>query len=101
MKKKINNDFYAIYKKWDMKKGIIIATKLGIHLKKNHWKIIFFMRKFYQKYNTIPKTRMLIFFLKKKYHISLNSQDLFLLFKSTPMKNISKIAGLPKPSSCL
>lgn len=98
MKKK-NINLIKIY--WNKKIAISIAKNFSIKLKKNHWKIIFFMRKFYKKYNITPTTRMLILTLKKEKKIFITSQDLFILFKETPMKNISKIAGLPKPQQCL
>ncbi|AEH39872.1 putative sulfite reductase subunit protein [Buchnera aphidicola (Cinara tujafilina)] len=90
-----------IPKQWNIKKAHLIAKKLNILLTHEHWKIIFLIKKFYKKYNIIPTTRMLLLSLKKEYKMLLTSQDLYILFKNTPMKNISKISGLPEPQTCL
>ncbi|WP_075432090.1 TusE/DsrC/DsvC family sulfur relay protein [Buchnera aphidicola] len=95
--KKIN----IMSKKWNKKKAILLAKELNILLTKKHWQVILIIKVFYKKYNIIPTTRMLLLSLKKEYKILLTSQDLFIMFKSTPIKNLSKIAGLPEPKICL
>ncbi|QCI19474.1 TusE/DsrC/DsvC family sulfur relay protein [Buchnera aphidicola] len=90
------------YKKWDFNIANRIAVKESLILNTDHWKIIFFIRQFYCEYHIFPSLRIIIHNMKKKYSKKkFNSQYLFLLFPKGPLKQASKIAGLPRPNICL
>ncbi|QCI17269.1 TusE/DsrC/DsvC family sulfur relay protein [Buchnera aphidicola (Aphis helianthi)] len=91
---KNNND-------WDIHVAEEIAKKEKIILTDNHWEIIYFIRKFYIKYNLTPSMRMLIHGIEKELGKKIHSIYLFQLFPKGPAKQASKIAGIPKPSQCL
>ncbi|QJC29773.1 TusE/DsrC/DsvC family sulfur relay protein [Enterobacteriaceae endosymbiont of Plateumaris sericea] len=87
---------------WNKKLAENIACKEGIILTSDHWEIIYLLRMLYKKFNTIPNVRMLILILKKKYgNLKGNSTYIFNLFPKGPIKQASKIAGLPKSNICL
>jgi len=90
------------YKKWNLKIANRIAKQESLLLNKDHWKIIFFIRQFYCEYHIFPSLRIIIQNMKKICNRKLfNSQYLFSLFPKGPLKQASKIAGLPKPNICL
>lgn len=94
---------YLIHpEEWSEALAVEIARLEGIRLSEAHWKVIYFVRAFYLKYNTSPAIRMLVKAMvqacgKKKG----NSRYLFRLFPQGPAKQATKIAGLPKPVKCL
>ncbi|QCI18422.1 TusE/DsrC/DsvC family sulfur relay protein [Buchnera aphidicola (Aphis nasturtii)] len=88
-------------KDWNVFLAEEIAKQEKIILTKSHWEIIYFIRKFYFKYNIAPSMRMLICGIKKKLGKKIHSVYLFQLFPKGPAKQASKIAGIPKPSQCL
>ncbi len=61
----------------------------------DHWKVIHYLREYYQKFNTAPPVRMVCkqtgFPLKRIYE----------LFPTGPAKGACKLAGLPKPTGCI
>lgn len=65
--------------------------------------IIAILQNFYTKYNKIPTMRVLI----KLYNAAqprqeqLTSIKLYQLFGESPIVKACKIAGLPKPDSCI
>lgn len=64
-------------------------------LTEDHWKVIRYLREYYQKFNVAPPIRMLCkqtgFPLKRVYE----------LFSTGPGKGACKLAGLPKPTGCV
>lgn len=87
---------------WNADVAILIAEQEGIQLTEQHWLIINFVREFYEEYNTSPAIRLLVKTLKEEFGESVgNSIHLQRLFPNGPAKQVSKIAGLPKPVKCL
>lgn len=73
-----------------------LAASEGIErLTEEHWKVIRFLREYYQKFSVAPPIRMLCkqtgFQLKYVYQ----------LFPTGPAKGACKLAGLPKPTGCI
>ena len=64
--------------------------------------VIYFVRDFYQEYNTSPAIRMLVSNVRKIGVADKgNSRYLQRLFPDGPAKQTTKLAGLPKPAKCL
>lgn len=87
---------------WSEAIAIALADKEAIVLMTAHWEILYFIREYYQRYKHLPNTRVFI----KAIKLSLgeekgNSRYLHQLFPSSPLKYACKLAGLPKPPSCL
>jgi dissimilatory sulfite reductase related protein len=64
-------------------------------LTEDHWKVINFLREYYQQFGIAPMIRKLCKStgFKLKY--------IYELFPSGPAKGACKIAGLPKPTGCV
>lgn len=103
---KIHTDsqgFLMHFEDWNEEIAIHIAALEGFTLNIIHWDIIYFIRKFYKEFNTIPKMRILINIILLKYGKEKGNSRYFVkLFPNgTAAQQISKIAGLPKPIKCL
>ena len=64
-------------------------------LTEDHWKVINYLREYYQEFGIAPMIRKLCKStgFKLKY--------IYELFPSGPAKGACKIAGLPKPTGCV
>lgn len=73
-----------------------IAKEEGIeNLSENHWKIIRFLQREFKDNGHLPTIR------KIKKTGSIPIKELYDLFPDGPLKKASRIAGLPKPESCI
>ena len=87
---------------WNEDVAQAIAQLENIELTDAHWEVIYFVRGFYQEYNTSPAIRMLVKAMAKKLGSDKgNSRYLQRLFPEGPAKQATKLAGLPKPAKCL
>ncbi len=87
---------------WNEQVAVAIATLDNIVLTSVHWEIIYFLRNFYQEFQTTPPIRILVKEIEKKYGAEKgNSVYLHQLFPGGPAKQGCKIAGLPKPVKCI
>jgi dissimilatory sulfite reductase related protein len=64
-------------------------------LTENHWKLINYLREYYQKFGVAPMIRKLC----KDTGFSL--KEIYVMFPSGPAKGACKLAGLPKPTGCV
>ena len=87
---------------WQPEIALSLAEKEGITLTKDHWQLIYFLRQFYEEFQLHPSMRVLIQQLRKDWPAE-KASSLYLLelFPGGPIKQASKIAGLPKPLKCL
>lgn len=73
----------------------LASTEDVSELTDEHWKLVNYLRDYYQKYGIAPMIRKLCketgFSLKKVYE----------LFPSGPAKGACKVAGLAKPTGCV
>jgi tRNA 2-thiouridine synthesizing protein E len=81
---------------WSEALAIAIAqTEDVTELTEDHWKVINYLREYYQQFGIAPMIRKLCkdtgFQLKYIYE----------LFPSGPAKGACKVAGLPKPTGCV
>lgn len=73
-----------------------LAAQEGIpELTPQHWVIINFIRKVFQKEVDAPSIRRLT------KESGVDTKRLYQLFPKGPAKRAAKIAGLPKPKSCI
>ena len=79
-----------------------IAQLEGVELTEAHWEVIYFVRDFYQEYNTSPAIRMLVKAMSEKLGVDKgNSRYLQRLFPDGPATQATKLAGLARPAKCL
>jgi tRNA 2-thiouridine synthesizing protein E len=87
---------------WNEAVATHLAQQENITLSEQHWEIILFIRSYYEQYKRLPNTRM---FIKAIAHTlgedKGNSRYLHGLFPDGPLKYACKLAGLPKPPTCL
>lgn len=87
---------------WNEQLAKCLADIEGINLTDAHWEIIYFIRQFYKEYKYLPNARVFSKAIKQKLgEEKANSRYLLKLFPAGPLKYSCKIAGLPKPPSCL
>lgn len=87
---------------WNENVAERLATLNNIELTDEHWEIILFIRRYYQHYKHLPNTRVFIKAIAKELgEAKGNSRYLHNLFPDGPLKYACKLAGLPKPPTCL
>ncbi len=79
-----------------------LANNNNIALSEQHWEIILFMRHYYLQYKHLPNARVFTKAVAKQLGEDKgNSRYLHKLFPDGPLKYVCKLAGLPKPPTCL
>lgn len=88
--------FMADPAKWNEAVAKALAESEGVNdLTEDHWKIVNYLRQYYQQFGIAPMIRKLC----KETGYSL--KQIYDLFPSGPAKGACKIAGLPKPTGCV
>jgi len=81
---------------WNETVAAALAAADGVNeLTPAHWKIINYIRAYYQQFDIAPMVRKIC----KEASCSL--KDIYVLFPSGPAKGACKVAGLPKPTGCV
>jgi TusE/DsrC/DsvC family sulfur relay protein len=81
---------------WSEKVAVALASTENLgQLTENHWKVIHYLRGYYQKFGIAPMIRKLC----KENGFKLN--EVYEMFPSGPAKGACKVAGLPKPTGCV
>ena len=81
---------------WNEKVALDFASTEGVaELTEDHWKVINYLRGYYEQFGIAPMIRKLCkeTGFKLKY--------IYELFPSGPAKGACKLAGLPKPTGCV
>lgn len=92
---RVNHEgFMEDFSQWDQNVAHEIAREEGIELTDNHWKVINFIQD--QHRNEVPLT---IRKIGKSGVVDI--KGFYGLFPGGPLKKASKIAGIPKPVSCI
>ncbi len=79
---------------WNREVGLEIAAEEGIEMTDKHWEVIDYLQT--QCRNEVPLT---IRKIGKSGIVSI--KEFYQLFPDGPLKKASKIAGIPKPVSCI
>jgi TusE/DsrC/DsvC family sulfur relay protein len=64
-------------------------------LTEDHWKIINYLRNYFQQFGIAPMIRKLC------KETGYDLKTIYVLFPSGPAKGACKVAGLPKPTGCV
>jgi tRNA 2-thiouridine synthesizing protein E len=87
---------------WTPQVAQALAERESICLTEAHWEIMYFMRAYYADYKHLPNMRMFVAAVRKQFgEAKGNSRYLHQLFPQSALKYACKLAGLPKPPSCL
>lgn len=82
--------------KWNEKIALALASTEAVeNLTENHWKVVNYLREYYQQFGIAPMIRKLC----KQTGFSL--KEIYDMFPSGPAKGACKVAGLPKPTGCV
>ena len=87
---------------WNEQVAQVLADINDISLTAAHWEIINFIRQYYLQYKHLPNARVFAKAIAKTLgEEKANSRYLLRLFPDGPLKYACKLAGLPKPTTCL
>ena len=87
---------------WNEAVAVQLAALNQIALTEAHWEIILYMRHYYLQYKHLPNARVFTKAIAKEFGEEKgNSRYLHKLFPDGPLKYTCKLAGLPKPPTCL
>lgn len=87
---------------WNETVAAQLAALNKIALTPAHWEIIHFIRDYYQQFKHLPNMRVFIKAIAKTLGEDKgNSRYLHGLFPDAPLRDACKLAGLPKPPTCL
>lgn len=81
---------------WTREIGEAIAAELGIApMTEAHWKVVDFLRADTAEKGVVPTIR------RMKNAGGIPTKELYALYPDGPIKKATRIAGLPKPASCI
>ena len=81
---------------WTRDLAVAFASDEGVtEVTEEHWKIIEYLRDYYQQFQVAPMVRKLC----KETGVTL--KHMYELFPSGPAKGACKLSGLPKPTGCV
>jgi len=87
---------------WSRAFAEAMASQESLQLLPEHWQLIEYAREFYSRYDESPPMRALVKWLRQqKGESEGTSRNLYKLFPDGPGKQLSLLAGLPKPVSCI
>lgn len=94
--------FMLDHTQWNASVAAALARANDIELSEAHWEILFFIRDYYREFKHLPNARMFAAAIKKRLGDDKGqSRYLHSLFPQGPLKYACKLAGLPKPPTCL
>ena len=80
---------------WNRDVADALAKEEGIDLTEGHWKVLDFIDKDFKEKNAVPGMR------RMDKVGGIETKELYSLFPNGPIKKATKIAGYPKPVSCV
>ena len=83
------------HSQWNRDIAAALAEDEGITLTESHWKVLDFIAKDFVEKGVVPGMRR----MNKVGGIP--TKELYALFPDGPIKKAAKIAGYPKPASCV
>lgn len=87
---------------WNEAVAVQLAQHNNIQLTPAHWEIIHFIRAYYQQFKHLPNARVFAKAIANSLGADKgNSRYLHRLFPEAPLRDACKLAGLPKPPTCL
>lgn len=82
------------FNQWDEKVGEALAAEADITLTPRHWEVLKYLQKEQQNQVALSIRRV-----GKSGVVDI--KELYQLFPMAPLKTATKIAGIPKPASCI
>jgi dissimilatory sulfite reductase related protein len=92
----VDDDGYMTnHAQWNRDVAAALAKELGIELTDAHWKVLDFIDKDFKEKGVVPGMR------RMNKIGGIPTKDLYALFPDGPLKKAARIAGYPKPVSCV
>ena len=94
--------YLANLEDWSDEVAEFLSRQDQLELTDRHWKVLHWIREYYQEYGTAPNLRI----MTKTIGESLGDEYadkkfLFDLFPYGPAKQAARYAGMPKPTGCV
>lgn len=91
----VNEEGYMTdFSQWDNSVGEALAAEAEISLTPRHWEVLAYLQDEYRK--EVPLS---IRKIGKSGVVDI--KEFYVLFPKAPLKTATKIAGIPKPASCI
>ena len=91
----VNEEGYLTnFSQWDEKVGGALASEANINLTPRHWEVIKYLQNEHKNQIALSIRR-----IGKSNLIDI--KEFYQLFPNAPLKTATKIAGIPKPLSCI
>ncbi|PYJ76590.1 MAG: sulfur relay protein DsrC [Verrucomicrobia bacterium] len=92
----VNDEGYMTnHAQWNRDVAAALAKEEGIDLTEGHWKVLDFIDKDFKEKSAVPGMR------RMNKVGGIETKELYSLFPNGPIKKATKIAGYPKPVSCV
>jgi len=92
----VNDEGYMTnHAQWNRDGAAALAKEEGIDLTEGHWKVLDFIDKDFKEKSAVPGMR------RMNKVGGIETKELYSLFPNGPIKKATKIAGYPKPVSCV
>ncbi|HAD14884.1 MAG TPA: sulfur relay protein DsrC [Saprospirales bacterium] len=91
----VNEEGYLTsFQQWNQEVGTALAQEANINMSPRHWEVINYLQTEFK--NDVPLS---IRKIGKSGVVDI--KEFYQLFPIAPLKTASKIAGIPKPASCI
>ena len=91
----VNEEGYMTdFSQWNKEIGEAISKEVNVDLSPRHWEVIYYLQGEFK--NEVPLS------IRKIGKSGLvDIKEFYALFPNAPLKTATKIAGIPKPASCI
>ena len=94
-----DSDAVNAYRNWSKAQALTIAQSMGIHLTDKHWKVIHFLRIYYENVgNDMPPAREFSQTLDERFMDEGGLRYLYRLFPGGPVNQGGHVAGIDIPA---
>jgi dissimilatory sulfite reductase related protein len=91
----VNEEGYLTnFSQWDEKVGEALAAEANITLSPRHWEVIKYLQ-------NEQKNQVALSIRRIGKSGLVDIKEFYQLFPTAPLKTATKIAGIPKPASCI
>jgi TusE/DsrC/DsvC family sulfur relay protein len=91
----VNDEGYLLdFSQWDKEVGNTFAAEANIDMTPRHWEVIDYLQSEFKKDSPLSIRK-----IGKSGVVDI--KEFYQLFPMAPLKTASKIAGIPKPVSCI
>ncbi|MEO6355687.1 MAG: TusE/DsrC/DsvC family sulfur relay protein [Ferruginibacter sp.] len=91
----VNEEGYLTnFTQWDKNIGEAISKEVNIALTPRHWQVIDYLQDEFKKESPLSIRK-----IGKSGVVDI--KEFYALFPNAPLKTATKIAGIPKPASCI